>query len=523
MQSEMPLSGCAANVPALRAHAERTDSVALVENPQLTDDTQGDIYLLKTFLDFLKGQVASSCTLWHYRRQTRGFLIWQRGRRRKWRDFAVSDVDPWLAEARLPLNRAKGAHLRIGRFIQFLHEHGLCANGVPGVALMEEWLKTQIQSSSRTRHGKRIRLYLIWQRDQGRKMSEFAESHGDEMLQSLPHDLEHSGFRLSIALFLTFLRAKGITRTPPPALDLLPQGHPHKPRRPASLELADYLEFLAKDRGICASSIANAYYRLRRFTRSLPPGLQLSAITISHIHDWIRNECERGIRGGTLQGAAMELRRFLRYLRLRGILKNDVSNAVPTVAATYEVKPPYFLQPDDIAKLLQTFDLRTTQGRRDYAITLVVVRLGLRPCEICGLQLRDLDWKNSRLFVQAKGSEGWLTFDEEVGAAIGEYLSRDRGKATSTSVFLTLRLPQTGLHPSGLYYMVGRHYKAARLNPPRKGLYTLRHSCATHMLRSGVPLFEIGRRYRHKDPATTMQYAKVDFGALRQVARAWEN
>jgi len=69
--------------------------------------------------------------------------------------------------------------------------------------------------------------------------------------------------------------------------------------------------------------------------------------------------------------------------------------------------------------------------------------------------------------------------------------------------------------------LVQRALKQAGLNPPHKGAHLFRHSLATHMLRHGASLSEIGQLLRHRQINTTAIYAKVDQIALKSLARPW--
>jgi integrase len=159
----------------------------------------------------------------------------------------------------------------------------------------------------------------------------------------------------------------------------------------------------------------------------------------------------------------------------------------------------------------------------DYAVLLLLARLGLRAGEVVRLELGDLDWRAGELTVRGKGSvHDRLPLPREVGEALAVYLRTDRPSCTTRRVFLRTRAPHRGLnHSSTVSTIVRRALDRVGLTPPIKGAHVLRHSLATELLRRGASLAEIGEVLRHQTPQTTAIYAKVDLEGLRPLARPW--
>ncbi len=89
-------------------------------------------------------------------------------------------------------------------------------------------------------------------------------------------------------------------------------------------------------------------------------------------------------------------------------------------------------------------------------------------------------------------------------------------------MFLCIKAPQRGFaHASSVSTIVARALARAGLAPPTRGAHLLRHGLATALLRRGASLSEIGELLRHRSPATTEIYAKLDVDALRDVALPW--
>jgi site-specific recombinase XerD len=217
------------------------------------------------------------------------------------------------------------------------------------------------------------------------------------------------------------------------------------------------------------------------------------------------------------------LRSFLRYARYRGEIALDLAAAVPTVANWSMASVPRAIGQDQIRQLLTSIDRRTATGRRDYAIVLLLARLGLRAGEVAFLDLEDIDWAAGQVSVRGKrGQRTALPLPADVGAAIAAYLRHGRPHSTSRRVFLRGRAPICGFASQGGIGSLIRHaLQRAGIQAPTTGAHQFRHALATQMLRRGASLTEIGEILRHRSPQTTTIYAKVDLTALRTLALPW--
>jgi site-specific recombinase XerD len=217
------------------------------------------------------------------------------------------------------------------------------------------------------------------------------------------------------------------------------------------------------------------------------------------------------------------LRSFLRFARYRGDINLDLAAAVPTVANWSMTTIPRAIPPDQIRQLLASINRRTAIGRRDYAILLLLARLGLRSSEVVLLELDDIDWQAGRFSVRGKGGRRTeLPLPNDVGKAIAEYLRYGRPPSASRRVFLRGKAPIRGfLGQSAVSSLVRNSLKRAGIQAPTNGAHQFRHALATEMLRHGASLTEIGEVLGHRSPETTKIYAKVDLDALRMLALPW--
>lgn len=217
------------------------------------------------------------------------------------------------------------------------------------------------------------------------------------------------------------------------------------------------------------------------------------------------------------------LRSFLQYARYRGEVRLDLAAAVPTVANWSMTSIPRAIPPEQVHQLLASIDRHSAIGRRDYAILLLLARLGLRSSEVLLLELDDIDWAAGRFSVRAKGGKHTeLPLPKEVGKAIAEYLRYGRPASESRRVFLRGKAPIRGLLGQSAISSLVRHaLKRAGITAPTNGAHQFRHGLATQMLSHGASLTEIGELLGHRRPQTTKIYAKVDLDALRLLALPW--
>lgn len=222
--------------------------------------------------------------------------------------------------------------------------------------------------------------------------------------------------------------------------------------------------------------------------------------------------------------ATIAMRSFLRYLRLRGDVVIDLAAAVPTVPNWSMTAIPRAISPDHLQAVLDGCRRDTVVGRRDYAILLLLARLGLRAGEIVSLTLDSVDWDRGCITVVGSkvGQQSELPLPADVGSAIAEYLRRGRPRSDCRRLFLRVSAPISGLgSQTSIGSIVGAAITRAGVNPSHHGAHQFRHALACEMLRHGASLTEVGSLLRHQHQKTTSIYAKVDFTALRPLSLAW--
>ena len=225
----------------------------------------------------------------------------------------------------------------------------------------------------------------------------------------------------------------------------------------------------------------------------------------------------------TVSRIVSDVRSFLRFLTMRGILQKDLSLELPKIRVPKDAHIPSVWDRELIVKLLGAIDRSSAKGKRDYAIVLLACRLGLRAGDIRRLKLDHLNWDGSTIEItQSKTATPIsLPLTEEVGEALIDYLRTGRPKTTRREVFLKLNYPFDPFVRSNLYHIVTYWRRVAGItfrSPQKRGIHSLRHSLATHLLEEGTPLQTISEVLGHNTLESTRIYAKVDVEALRSVA-----
>lgn len=219
-------------------------------------------------------------------------------------------------------------------------------------------------------------------------------------------------------------------------------------------------------------------------------------------------------------GRLSALRAVLRYLHIAGETSTGLAAVVPSTTCWRQASLPKALEAKHVRAVLAGPDRRTVIGARDYAVLLLMLRLGLRACEVAALTLDDLDWGRGELTVRGKGSTSRLPLPRDVGEAVVAWLRRRR-RVASRAVFLCSRAPYRAASASTIIGLASRVMRDAGV--PTGGGHRLRHTAATMMLRRGASLTEIAQVLRHRHVDTTAIYAKVDHDGLRTLAQPWPN
>lgn len=285
-----------------------------------------------------------------------------------------------------------------------------------------------------------------------------------------------------------------------------------------------YEVYLREGRALATATIINYVPFVRDFLRHCfgAKPVELSCLSASDVLRFVRHQAPR-LHRKRAKLMTTALRSFLHYARYCGEVDVDLAAAVPVVPNWSMNTIPRAIAPDQVRQLLASIDRRSGTGRRDYAIVLLLARLGLRSGEVESLTLDDVDWVAGQLTVHGKsGRRNDLPLPAEVGEAIAAYLQDGRPHSTSRFVFLRAKAPVRGFRgASGIGSVVRHSLQRSGVDTPSMGAHQFRHGLATEMLRQGASLGEIGDVLGHRHPQTTTIYTKVDIETLSSLALPW--
>jgi site-specific recombinase XerD len=294
-------------------------------------------------------------------------------------------------------------------------------------------------------------------------------------------------------------------------------------RGPEQILEDDFKAYLVSERGLAERTVEHYSAAAHAFLASCPREVDgWSVLTAADVLTFVRHHAATRIPLH-MQQLCTGLRAFLRYLRFRGEIQSDLAASVPRIARWRLATLPKSLSSVQVQQILAHCNRQSTSGRRNYAILMLLARLGLRANEIRCLTLDDIDWSRGQLSIVSKGSGPQaMPLPTDVGKALTAYLTNGRPCSSSRAVFVRLTAPHLPYAHSGVISSIAADaMQAAGITAPSKGAHVFRYTLATQMLRDGASLREIGQVLRHKDEDTTRIYAKVDLTRLRTLAFSW--
>jgi site-specific recombinase XerD len=234
--------------------------------------------------------------------------------------------------------------------------------------------------------------------------------------------------------------------------------------------------------------------------------------------------CRDHLQPKTTARIVSDVRSFLRFLTMRGILQKDLSVELPKIRVPRDATIPSVWDHELLVRLLGAVDRSSAKGKRDYAILLLACRLGLRAGDIRTLKLDQLHWEDSTVEVTQSKTVMPLSLPltNEVGEALIDYLKSGRPQTAHREVFLKVNPPfDPFMENSNLHHIVTYWRRLAGITfrtPQKRGIHSLRHTLATRLLEKGTPFATIAEILGHTSLESTRIYAKADVEALRSVA-----
>ncbi len=244
-----------------------------------------------------------------------------------------------------------------------------------------------------------------------------------------------------------------------------------------------------------------------------------SSITADRISEFVLQDAAKR-RGNGPQSPAAAVRSLLRFLVTEGVIHSGLELALPRIRRWAHKALPQPFSESDRSLILMTANDGTHIGQRNYAILLLLSRLGLRAKEVMCLRLEDIDWRRSTILIRAGKThcERLLPLDEEIGKALLEYLRNGRPSTDHREIFLTHSAPYQPLRAvSAITNVVKRTIARTSLQLQSAGAHMFRHSVATELVSRGASFKHVADLLGHQSLQTTGIYAKLDLNSLQQV------
>jgi len=291
------------------------------------------------------------------------------------------------------------------------------------------------------------------------------------------------------------------------------------PGSPEDALLGSFRDYLLTERGLAPGTVRGYVDRSGRFLSDSGGAGALARLTGADVTAAVVRESQ-AVSVSTAQNFVASLKSFLRFCFVEGIVAVDLSEAALAVTGRRRSLLPRGISAADAKALLASCDRRTSLGRRDYALLVTLLRLGLRRSEVAGLHLDDIDWRAGEVVVRGKvGREDRLPLPADVGEAVAAYLRRGRPATDDRHAFLRARAPYEPMAAGTVASTVRRACRRAGI--AEVGSHRLRHTVACDMVDAGVPLTQVAQVLRHRSLQSTAVYARVDVDRLRLLASPW--
>lgn len=269
-----------------------------------------------------------------------------------------------------------------------------------------------------------------------------------------------------------------------------------------SLRLQGLRDSTIKEHHYCCVKIFRIFYLLKIY--------DLSKIQPQDIYDVFTKSNDKANTSRTL-------RKFLRFLFKSGILTHDFSVFVPSVRRRKPIPSVY--TKDETNQLLSSIDTTQQAGKRDYAIVLLALRLGIQSGDIVNLKIQNIDFQSNTIeFIQGKTRVPQrLELLPELKEAILRYLSQSRPTTEHQNLFISVRPPFRPITVMGATSLITRCMKKSGISIGSRsyGGHALRMTLASELVSEKVPYQVVRKILGHEDTKSMKHYVKFDTEMLR--------
>ena len=296
---------------------------------------------------------------------------------------------------------------------------------------------------------------------------------------------------------------------------------PDTPRHAYAGEVAVFEAWMREEHGWSEETIRCCLSTVDCFFDRLDEReITLAAVEISDIDRevarWHARDCSRI----TIHDYSQRLRTFFRFAERQGWCTPGLAEGIMPSRFHPGEPLPKGLDREEVVRLLATTEGSRPADVRDRAILMVLVAYGLRAGEVAGLRLDDLDWEDEMLRVRRPkpGRTHHYPLSRGVGQTILRYLRELRPPRPERTLFLSLNAPIRSLSAAAISHVVRSRLDRIGVTGKRRGPHALRHGAAQHLLDHGLSMKQVGDYLGPRSVSATSAYAKVQLGALREIA-----
>jgi integrase/recombinase XerD len=286
-------------------------------------------------------------------------------------------------------------------------------------------------------------------------------------------------------------------------------------------QLDRYVTWMRDERGFTPSTVEQWNRTIGRFLRWCEQtSRQLGDLHAEDVDDYFVTQAMGRWSRVSVATTASALRVFLRYAAMQGICTDRLAASIDRPRLYQQESLPYAPSWSDVQRMLADADTERPRDIRDRAILLLLAVYGMRSGEVAALRLDQIDWasRTLRLFRLKRRQPQIYPLVRSVAEGLARYIDTVRPASPCPEAFLCMHAPRRPLKAGSIYNVANRRFVALGIEAVHRGGHALRHACATRLLTEGVSLKEIGDHLGHRSTSATSIYAKVNMGALREVA-----
>ena len=286
----------------------------------------------------------------------------------------------------------------------------------------------------------------------------------------------------------------------------------------------EYVEYQQNVQCVSDRTIHQRLLFIEPFLKSLGTGwnpTKLSRINSHAIHKYVIKTAPSFSRKYQKEFLC-SLRSLFKFLLFKGYTKVRLMDALPKLPTWSLSEIPRGIDWESVQKLLSAPNRSRPNGKRNYALLLLIATYGVRFHQAGTLKLKNIHWREGLIhFPACKGGKP-LTFPlyPNVAEALLDYIKNGRGRSSLEEVFL-IKGGTEPMQRTSLFSTMQCYYRRMGIKSNTSGFHAIRHAFATKLMKEKIPIKNISDILGHTSIKSTYVYTKVDLPQLRTICREW--